>query len=157
MSSSTAEFQLRELLLEDCQSLQQLHQEIDASPWKAKQFAECSDPPHRSFVAIVDSQLVGFLIFVVIDKQAEILNFGIEKSHQGLGLGRKLLSSACEELPTRIEELFLDVRVSNLRASNLYHSIGFETVAVRREYYRMAGGGREDGLVMKLQITATDT
>jgi len=44
--------------------------------------------------------------------------------------------------------LFLEVRPSNTQAINLYDSLGFETVGLRRHYYP-ADQGREDALVMR--------
>ena len=152
MAIKLTKLSLREMQAMDCSPLQQLHREIDSSPWSAEQFSQCLEPPHRSFVAVLEEELVGFLVFVVIERQAEILNFGIHQAKQGQGFGRAFLREVLADLPEKTEDIFLDVRVSNLRASNLYHSLGFKTVAVRREYYRMAGGGREDGLVMKLAM-----
>jgi ribosomal-protein-alanine N-acetyltransferase len=43
---------------------------------------------------------------------------------------------------------FLEVRVSNRRAFNLYHGMGFNEIAVRKRYYPARGGRREHALVL---------
>ena len=47
--------------------------------------------------------------------------------------------------------LYLEVRPSNTRAVHLYQRIGFEGIALRRDYYP-ADHGREDALVMRMTL-----
>jgi ribosomal-protein-alanine N-acetyltransferase len=48
-------------------------------------------------------------------------------------------------------DAFLEVRPSNAMALALYQSVGFVQVGVRKGYYQ-AEQGREDALVLKLQL-----
>ena len=48
--------------------------------------------------------------------------------------------------------LWLEVRMSNLRAQKVYAAHGFQRVGVRKRYYPAAGGTREDALVMSLRL-----
>jgi len=52
-----------------------------------------------------------------------------------------------------MEAMFLEVRPSNPRAIALYHAEGFVQVGRRKGYYQ-AESGREDALVLKLDLTA---
>jgi len=47
--------------------------------------------------------------------------------------------------------VFLEVRPSNPHAIALYQSVGFAQVGLRKGYYQ-AEGGREDALVLKLDL-----
>jgi ribosomal-protein-alanine N-acetyltransferase len=49
------------------------------------------------------------------------------------------------------ERVFLEVRPSNPVAQNLYRSIGFTEIGRRPRYYP-AREGREDAIVMELEI-----
>ena len=49
--------------------------------------------------------------------------------------------------------IFLEVRPSNRPAIQLYRSLGFVQVGIRRGYYQ-AVGGREDALVHRLDLDA---
>jgi ribosomal-protein-alanine N-acetyltransferase len=50
-----------------------------------------------------------------------------------------------------ISTVFLEVRESNLPARALYEQIGFEALAVRKDYYP-AKDGREHAVVMKKNL-----
>ena len=49
-------------------------------------------------------------------------------------------------------EAFLEVRPTNIAATRLYHSLGFEHIGVRRGYYQ-ATVGREDAAVLRRVLT----
>ena len=49
--------------------------------------------------------------------------------------------------------MFLEVRPSNVDAGRLYLLRGFEEVGTRPSYYQ-SKGGREDALVMRLDLVA---
>ena len=49
----------------------------------------------------------------------------------------------------RCTEIFLEVRVDNLRAQQLYRRRGFTEIGLRRGYYQPSGA---DALVMRLDL-----
>ena len=72
-----------------------------------------------------------------------VIALGIRPDHQGLGLGRALLSGLiawCEGVG--VERVELTVLADNERAQALYRSSGFEAEAVRRRFVK-----RDDGYV----------
>jgi ribosomal-protein-alanine N-acetyltransferase len=48
--------------------------------------------------------------------------------------------------------LWLEVRVSNIRAQEIYAQYGFRRVGLRKGYYPALGNKREDAIVMSLQL-----
>jgi len=50
-------------------------------------------------------------------------------------------------------DVFLEVRPTNVLAIALYQSVGFVQVGLRKGYY-LAEQGREDALVLKLDLKA---
>jgi len=50
-----------------------------------------------------------------------------------------------------VETLLLEVRPSNHTAIQLYHSVGFNEIGVRKDYYP-AHNGREDALILALHL-----
>jgi [ribosomal protein S18]-alanine N-acetyltransferase len=48
--------------------------------------------------------------------------------------------------------LWLEVRVSNPRALQIYEAHGFRRVGLRKAYYPAADGQREDAVVMSLKL-----
>ena len=139
---------------EDAEAIACIHADLDASPWSTDQWIEAYEHSADAWVITtpVDScekeQIAGYSIFRAVSEQAELLNFGIRREYQGCGLGAEFLESTLGLLPESTEEVLLEVRRSNLPASNLYFKLGFNQATVRRDYYPVAGGGREDAIVM---------
>jgi ribosomal-protein-alanine N-acetyltransferase len=71
---------------------------------------------------------------------------------QGQGLGRLLLTTACQHARhADAAKMFLEVRVGNGRAITLYESVGFRQIGVRKDYYPGLLG-REDAVCMALNL-----
>lgn len=119
-------------------------------PWTRGNFMDCLLSGYSCWVVEVEGELVGYSILMAGAGEGHVLNCCISPSWQGRGLGRlamqRLIEGASEY---GVECLFLEVRPSNGKAINLYESLGFESVGLRRHYYP-ADQGREDALVMRL-------
>lgn len=116
----------------------------------------------------VDSLLAGHLVRQVRDAdgacmayfvampgvdEMHLLNLTVAPSAQRRGLGRALLRALCDECrATGVPALTLEVRPSNLGARRLYQHMGFDEVGRRRDYYPVGPVGREDALVMRLNL-----
>ncbi|WP_354623649.1 GNAT family N-acetyltransferase [Psychromonas sp. MME2] len=76
------------------------------------------------------------------------MNIAISPTNQGRGLGRKLLQFLLDHARQKDEqEIWLEVRESNLNALSLYSQAGFVEVDRRKDYYPCENG-REDALIM---------
>ncbi len=79
--------------------------------------------------------------------QADVLTMAVAEDHWGEGIGAALLRELLAEAVRRgCREVFLEVRVDNPRAQNLYRRYGFTEVGLRRGYYQPSG---TDALVMR--------
>lgn len=88
---------------------------------------------------------------IVLD-EAHLLNLSIAKTYQKQGLGRFLLEYMLKIAKSyQAANMFLEVRASNVSALALYENIGFNEMAVRRNYYP-AATGREDAILMGLAL-----
>ncbi len=84
--------------------------------------------------------------------EAHILNFCVRPELQGQGLARRMLDHLLEWARSeQARTVFLEVRLSNVRAVRLYASAGFCEVGLRPGYYPSTGG-REDALVMAREM-----
>ena len=52
--------------------------------------------------------------------------------------------------------MFLGVRVSNVRAIDLYQQNDFSEVGIRKNYYPAANGGHKDAIVMMRDLSFED-
>lgn len=117
---------------------------------------------------MIDSLAAGYFAYTLRDVGAEILGYyvamaGVDEMHllnlsvaspvQGRGHGRRLLDHLVAlGLDRGALLLWLEVRMSNERAAQLYRRYGFREIGVRRGYYPAAFGRREDAQVMSLTL-----
>ncbi len=82
--------------------------------------------------------------------QADVLTLAVAEQRWGQGLGAALLDALLDEAGRRgCGEVFLEVRVDNVRAQRLYQRRGFAEIGIRRGYYQPSG---TDALVMRLTL-----
>ena len=118
-------------------------------PWSEGIFRDCLRVGYTCRVVDIGGEMAGYGIMSVGAGEAHILNVCIRDEFRCRGLGRKLMLYLLDRARAAgMHEAFLEVRPSNLIASRLYHSLGFEQVGMRRGYYQ-AIGGREDASVLR--------
>jgi ribosomal-protein-alanine N-acetyltransferase len=99
---------------------------------------------HICLIAMIGGRTAGFAVARrTAPDELEILNIAVDPRFRRRGVARKLIQ---EVLAGFEGTVFLEVRQSNAAARKLYHSLGFETMAVRKEYYSDSG---EAAIVMK--------
>ena len=94
-------------------------------------------------------EIIGFSLLSMAAEEAHVLNVGLIPEVRGKGFGKQLLLhliDLAEQHKTRV--IYLEVRDSNDIAKNLYASLQFEQVGVRKDYYITKEGGREDAIVL---------
>lgn len=116
-------------------------------PWMtAKNRGGLSDRVRRLFKPGEDASLIGYGGFWILVDEAHICTIAIRPEWQGRGLGELLLLALIEQAMKRNAQVVtLEVRVSNLKAQNLYTKCGFKTVGKRKGYY---SDNHEDALIM---------
>lgn len=73
-------------------------------------------------------------------EDAELLTLGVALAVRRRGLGRTLLSELIEQARKQgANRMFLEVRVDNDPALNLYRDMGFQQIGLRRRYYQPEG------------------
>ena len=98
-------------------------------------------------------EILAFAICQQVLDEATLFNIAVHPKAQGKGIGKQLLSGLIEQLRCRdVLTLWLEVRASNQVAIQLYQSLGFNEVTVRKRYYPTPDGGREDAIVMALYL-----
>lgn len=123
-----------------------------AYPWSYGNFLDCLKERKDCRVAEVDGRIVGHGVLAVGAGEAHVLNVCIAPEQQGRGFGRALLAHLLDRARVLgAEMVFLEVRASNRPALELYESMGFNAIAVRRNYYP-APFGHEDAQVMALDM-----
>jgi len=94
--------------------------------------------------------VVAYCVVMFGVDELHLLNITVAPEWQSRGLGAQLLDEVVALCRSRgLAALWLEVRVSNLRALALYRRRGFLDRGVRRAYYP-ALAKREDAVVMSL-------
>lgn len=121
-------------------------------PWTRGNFHDCLAAGHECRVLLLDARVAGHGILSLGPAEAHLLNVCVCRDQQGLGLGRVLVTHMLERARVRgAEMMFLEVRPSNVVALNLYRSLGFNEIGVRRDYYPTPLG-HEDAQVMAMDL-----
>lgn len=96
-----------------------------------------------------NEQTIGFIAQSVVSDEAELIQIIIDPSYRGLGLGRQSILLWHDQLQAlNVSEVFLEVRDGNSVAYNLYESLGYSEIGVRKNYYEF-GNVLSDALMMR--------
>ncbi len=120
--------------------------------WSLKNFQESLTAKDYFKVVRFNDETVAFIIAKVMNHECEILNLGVEISMRKKKLASKLLNNLINFSKARnIKQIFLEVRVSNTAAVNLYDKFKFNEIGCRPNYY-ITENGREDALIMGVDL-----
>lgn len=123
-------------------------------PWTRGNFNDSIRAGYSCWVARLDGEMVGYCIVLIGADEAHLLNLSVAASRQRRGFGRRLLVHALRVACDHAARLlFLEVRPGNAPARQLYAASGFRQIGLRKNYYP-ARGGREDALVLALDLPA---
>jgi len=124
-------------------------------PWSQSVFEDSIKGNNECWMIEYQGLLCGHAVVSNILDEAHLLNICISPKFSRKGLGRVLLQYLISKAVERNANVFfLEVRVSNKSAIELYFSEGFNEVGLRPNYYPCEkGGGREDALLMTLELS----
>lgn len=128
-----------------------LHAAAFPAPWNAAAFETLLDQDGVFALEATD----GFILMRAVADEAEILTLAVRPAARRQGLAARLLTEAAAAAAARsATRLFLEVAADNAGALALYDGAGFAVAGRRPGYYARPGGGREDALILALNLTA---
>ena len=144
----------RPLTAADVEIVAALEARIHAAPWSVGNFHDALRAGYAARAGLRVGRIVAYGVLMLGPGEAQLLNLSVAPEARREGLGRALLAQFIETAEHfAAEQMFLEVRVSNLAAISLYERQGFVAVARRASYYPPAPGGeREDALVMRCAL-----
>lgn len=122
-------------------------------PWTRGNFADSLKSGYQAQLLTGGGVVLGYFVAMLGVDEVHLLNITVAPAHQHQGWGRVMLDAlALWARSQRAQWLWLEVRVSNLRAQRIYERHGYRRVGERRRYYPAGVGRREDAVVMSLKL-----
>ncbi len=143
---------IRPLEPEDLPEMLDIELQGYSHPWSEGIFLDCFKPSYRLWGICQFGSLVGYAVVSYVLDEVHLLNLCIHPGCRGRGAGRLLLRHLLAEATREcMNQVILEVRLSNNVAIKLYRNEGFEEIGRRPRYYPAASGW-EDARVMALLL-----
>ena len=142
----------RRMWPDDIPSVVEIERASYQFPWTPGVFRDCIRVGYFCLVLEFDQKIGGYCVMSAGAGDAHILNLCISHAIRGRGFGRSTLACLMRVARERnVDQMILEVRPTNVQALKLYQSMGFEQIAVRKDYYQ-AQEGREDAIVLAIML-----
>lgn len=131
--------------IEDLERIVEIENSSFDSPWSedSLRYEIEENQLAEVFVIEINQEVVGYMSYMKIIDEVHINNIAIDSTKRGYGYGRELVESVLKSFKGNYS-VTLEVRNDNYIAINLYRSLGFEQMGIRKDYY----GKGQDALIM---------
>ncbi|GAA3987980.1 ribosomal protein S18-alanine N-acetyltransferase [Comamonas faecalis] len=124
-----------------------------AHPWSRGNFIDAMAAGYTIELLLAGETLLGYFVVMQGVDEGHLLNITVAPAYQRQGWAWVMLDALALWARARnAQALWLEVRVSNQRAQQIYEAHGYRRVGLRRNYYPAGDGLREDAVVMKLPL-----
>ena len=134
-------------------ALMAVEQRAYSHPWSRGNFIDSLASGYQIELLLGGEQVIGYFVAMPGVEEAHLLNITVAPEFQQQGWSVVLLDALALWARGRgAQWLWLEVRVSNLRARQVYEKYGFQRVGERKRYYPSASAEREDAIVMSYAL-----
>ncbi len=126
---------IREVCENDYESIYKLGLELQEnfkSLWNLEEML--THDYFRILVYVQDAQVVGFLMYTVLDHMIDIVNLVVQAEYRKRHVATYLLDQLFT-ISNLSDKFYLEVRVDNNPAISLYEKFGFKIIHTRKKYY----------------------
>jgi ribosomal-protein-alanine N-acetyltransferase len=129
-----------------------------AKPWSSSNFVDSLNAGYQAQRLLAGNTLLGYFVAMKGVDEVHLLNITVAPAYQRQGWAHVMLDAlALWAKGLRADWLWLEVRVGNLRAIEVYEAQGFTRVGLRKKYYPAVNGEREDAIVMSLSLMGAES
>ncbi len=152
-SPTAVEVQFAPLLATHIDAVVQIEQRAYAHPWNRTNFSDALRSGYQAQLLLADETLLGYFVAMEGVEEVHLLNITVAPEFQRQGWSRVMLDALTIWARGRHAQwLWLEVRVGNTRAMQVYEAQGYARVGVRKDCYPAGHGKREDAVVMGLKL-----
>ncbi len=134
---------------DDINTLMHVETRAYPHPWTTCIMQDCLKSGYPAYKISLEQTIIAYGFISIAVGESHLLNLTVDPLFQRQGLGTKLLAHLLTVAEAHdAEEMFLEVRTSNITARKLYESMGFNEIAIRKNYYPSTNNTREDAIIM---------
>jgi len=130
----------------------EIEREAFVEPWDMRSFLLVLAEGEKCIVwkVVKNGIIAGYLVGCFYGQKFHLMNIAVKKGYRGKGIAKALLHNLLKYLKKKgnVIEVYLEVRIHNEPAIELYKMFGFRIEAIIPEYYKNG----DDGLLMKLPL-----
>lgn len=129
---------ISKMVSDDALSLAKIDEVVFGGSFKEDDFLSYIDSNIYFFhVAKIGEKAVGYIGYMIIAGEADIINVGILPEYRGNGIGNMLMDAMIDECKKNsVTCVHLEVRKSNSVAISLYEKYGFIATGVSKNHYK---------------------
>ena len=141
------------LALQHLDAVLRVEQQAYAHPWSRSNFVDSLKSGYEAQLLMADATLLGYFVAMKGVDEVHLLNLTVALDYQRQGWAHVMLEALTLWAKGQgAEWLWLEVRLANLRALQVYESHGYRRVGQRKNYYPAVHGQREHAVVMSLRL-----
>jgi ribosomal-protein-alanine N-acetyltransferase len=141
------------MTVDDLDAVMRIERLAYAHPWSRAVFEDTVVAGYQAQRLLAGTTLLGYFVAMKGVEEVHLLNITVAPAHQYKGWARVMLEAlSLWARGQAAKTLWLEVRVSNSRALQIYRAQGFVQVGRRPKYYPSGHGQREDAIVMSLTL-----
>ena len=130
-----------------------IEQSAYAHPWSLANFRDTLTAGYEAQILLAGSTVIGYFVAMKGVDEVHLLNITVTPAYQRQGWSHLMLDALVLWARGQgAQWLWLEARVSNLRALQVYTRFGFSRVGLRKDYYPDEHGKREHAVVMSLKL-----
>lgn len=128
------------ITLEDLDPIMSIEQQIYPNPWSAQVMQDCIQAGYQCIkgqTSQYPDEVACYALMMIGYQESNLLNIGVNPKFQRQSIASQMMHRLL--LISRINQakyMWLEVRESNHAARGLYQKLNFETVGLRKNYYK---------------------
>ena len=152
-SKAAVEVQFEPMVAGQLDAVVAVEQRAYAHPWNRTHFRDALRSGNQAQLLVAGDVLLGYFVAMPGVDEVHLLNITVAPEYRGQGWSRVMLDAlALWARGQSAQWVWLEVRVGNLRAMQVYEAHGYKRVGQRKDYSPAGHGQREDAVVMGLRL-----